>query len=471
MRRVAVCVAALSSFVILFGAAATSCYVREVDMSSSGLWAPAAELGPEVIDVEPVWSGHPVGFSLLTDGRRQFVAYYDAERRMTVGSRALGSTEWTLKKLPSRVGWDSHNSVTMVLDAEGHLHVSGNMHCVPLVYFRSAKPYDVTTLERVPTMVDASKERRVTYPHFMRGPGAELMFRYRDGGSGRGNDIFNVYDPATKKWRALLDHPLLDGRGKMNGYFSLPRLGPDGRFHIAGVWRDTPDAATNHHPSYARSRDLVNWETASGRRLRTPLTVDNIDVVDPVPSRAGLINGCCRLGFDSRKRPVVSYHKYDEKGNSQIYCARFEGDAWRVRRVSDWEGYRWSFGGGGSIPFEIRVGGVEPLDDGRLALSYRNKLGSGTWALDEETLEVLGPAPEGRKRKPRVATSYHEMESDFLGMSKKRAGDLGSSGSAGVRYELSWETLGRNRDRPRKPPYPEPSMLRVYRLVLVEGGP
>ena len=35
------------------------------------------------------WSGHPVGFDLLTHGDRQFVAYYDAERKMTVGMRVL----------------------------------------------------------------------------------------------------------------------------------------------------------------------------------------------------------------------------------------------------------------------------------------------------------------------------------------------------------------------------------------------
>jgi hypothetical protein len=427
----------------------------------------AAELEPEAVDVEPVWSGHPVGFSLLTDGARQFIAYYDAERRMTVASREVTSSEWTFKKLPSRVKWDSHNYITMALDSEGFLHVSGNMHCVPLVYFRSAKPGDVTTLEQVRTMVDESKERRVTYPRFMRGPDGELIFRYRDGGSGRGNDHYNAYDPATEEWRALLDHPLLDGKGKMNGYFSLPELGPDGRFHIVGVWRDTPDAATNHHPSYARSRDLVTWETASGKRLRTPLTVENIDVVDPVPPRAGLINGNCKLGFDSRKRPIVSYHKYDERGDSQIYCARFEDGKWRVRRVSDWKGYRWNFGGGGSIPFDVRVGGVELLDDGRLALRYKRKGASGTWALDEDTLEIVGAAPA--KPRPRAVQSYHKLESDFPGMSKRRAGDIGKSATPGIRYELAWETLGRNRDRPRKPPFPNPSMLRVHRLV--EAGP
>ena len=95
----------------------------------------------EVLDVATVWAGHPVGFCLLTAGGRQFAAYYDAERRMTVAARRPGETKWQYKILPSRVAWDSHNYITMAADDDGHLHLSGNMHCVPLIYFRTTRPW------------------------------------------------------------------------------------------------------------------------------------------------------------------------------------------------------------------------------------------------------------------------------------------------------------------------------------------
>ena len=41
------------------------------------------------IDIATVWAGHPVGFHLLTHGDRQYVAFYDAERRITIGARTL----------------------------------------------------------------------------------------------------------------------------------------------------------------------------------------------------------------------------------------------------------------------------------------------------------------------------------------------------------------------------------------------
>ena len=88
------------------------------------------------LDIAEVPSGFPVGFCLLTAGKTQYVAYYDKLRRMTVASRPLDSDKWTYQVLPSKVGWDSHNYITMAMDDDGYLHVSGNMHSVPLIYFR-----------------------------------------------------------------------------------------------------------------------------------------------------------------------------------------------------------------------------------------------------------------------------------------------------------------------------------------------
>jgi len=36
--------------------------------------------------------------SLVTEGKVQYISYYDADGYLTVGKRALGSTEWTLHR-------------------------------------------------------------------------------------------------------------------------------------------------------------------------------------------------------------------------------------------------------------------------------------------------------------------------------------------------------------------------------------
>ncbi len=428
--------------------------------------SPGGENGARVIDVAPVWAGHPVGFCLLTQGDRQFVGFYDAERRMTIGVREIGSHSWHFKHLEERVGWDSHNYITMAIDASQNLHVSGNMHGVPLVYFRGTRPLDMDSLERVPAMVGRN-EQRCTYPEFLRGPLGELLFTYRDGGSGNGDQIYNVYDPTSRTWRRLIEGPLVSGEGERNAYIHGPIRDKSGVFHMCWVWRETPDCATNHDLSYARSRDLVHWETSAGKPLMLPITLGTAEIVDPVPEGGGIINGNTRIGFDSRGNPILSYHKYDAGGATQIYNARREGGAWRIVQASDWT-WRWDFSGGGSISFDVIVGTVEPAAPGRLRQSWSNAHhGSGVWLLDEATLRPIGPEkpevqPATAERK--AATVPAEAARPAAGMVVRRAGDLGSGGEKGVRYELRWETLGPNRDHAREGPIPPPSMLRVWEL-------
>lgn len=421
----------------------------------------AATAAPEVLevmDVSPVWSAHPVGFCLLSAGQHQYVAYYDAQRRMTVASRTLNEQKWHYEILDSSLGWDSHNYITMAIDEAGCLHVAGNMHCVPLVYFRSERPHDLSTLRRVKQMT-GQLEQRCTYPVFIDADGA-LIFRYRDGGSGNGNEIYNVYDAATQTWRRLLDTPLTDGRGRMNAYPKGPVKGPDGWFHLTWIWRDTPDCATNHDLSYARSTDLVQWCTADGRKIDPPMTTDTRGVVvDPIPSHAGLINGTGSVGFDSQNRVLIAYHKFDANGHTQAYVARWQNGAWVIRQVSDWT-WRWDFSGGGSINFDIVLGAVTCEPDGTLGLSYRHKeYGSGIWRLDEETLKPIGRIA----RRATIPSHLGKPESDFAGMQVRWAHDKGGAAD-GAAYVLRWETLDRNRDRPRSGPLPDPSELRLYKL-------
>ena len=159
----------------------------------------------EVVDIMPVWAGHPVGFCLLTHENDQYVACYDADRKMTVGQRKLDSRDWQFKHLAEKVAWDSHNYITMTLDDDGYIHLSGNMHVKPLVYFRSTVLRDSTTLERA--LMAGDCETRMTYPKFLRGAENQLLYCYRDGSGG------NSPEPGVRyflQWETLpqnRDHP------------------------------------------------------------------------------------------------------------------------------------------------------------------------------------------------------------------------------------------------------------------------
>jgi len=418
----------------------------------------------KAIDVGPVWSGIPVEFVLITQGDRQYVAFYDAERRMTVAARTLDAETWEFARLPQEIGWDAHNYLVMAVDDDGHLHLAGNMHAIPLVYFRTSKPQDIRTFERVPVMVGRDEER-CTYPRFLRGPKGELLFTYRSGRAGDGEQIWNVYDHADRTWKRLLDQPLISGRGRMNAYPHGPVLGSDGYYHLVWVWRDKGGCEFNHDLCYARSPDLIRWETSSGCPLTLPITIETAEIVDPVPVKFGMLNGNTRLGFDSRRRPIISYHKFDDKGFTQLYNARLEDGRWQIYQTSRWD-YRWEFAGGGSIASEIGFGPVRANRDEGLTQWYSHiRYGSDTWRLDEATLRPIGSV----EVRPSWPAELETVRSQTPGMKVRWSHDAGKPAERNSTYILRWETLDCNRDKPRDV-IPPPTMLTLYKLVRNPSG-
>jgi len=425
------------------------------------------------IDIDTVPSWFPVGFCLLTHGDQQYVAYYNAQHQLIVARRALNQRNWDKAELPTKVGWDSHNYVTMAMDSAGDLHLAGNMHVVPLIYFRAKAPgnhdpEEVPFSDRFERLsMTGEDEQRCTYPRFLFDADGRLLFMYRNGSSGNGRRFVNSYDARSKTWTRFLDTPMFDGENERNAYPQGPNRGPDGFFHMVWVWRDTPDCATNHHLSYARSRDLKHWENAAGQAVPLPFRLAQREVfVDPVPPGGGIINGCERLTFDAANRPVIAYHKSDANGHMQIYVARFDEDRWQVRAVTDWE-KPISFGGGGAMPFiGIRLSALSLWEGELFTLGYRHRdYGSGRIVLDQTTLR---PVDRKLNLPVELPRELGRPTIDFPGIEVKTASDVGTAPSADIKYLLRWETLEANRDRPRQPPLPPASTLRLIELRRVE---
>jgi BNR repeat-containing family member len=423
----------------------------------------ANETVAEAVEVDRTWAGHPVGQEILTAGSDQYVAYYDANRVMTIAKRTLPSTTWTYQALDSVLGWDSHNYVTMALDSAGNLHVSGNMHGDPLVYFRTTTPGDISTLTRVDTMVRDSVENSVTYPRFLKDAIGALLFTYRDGSSGSGATYYNRYDPATRTWSPLLSTPLTDGEGLRNAYEEGPVRGPDGDYHMALVWRDTADAGSSSMPSYLRSSDLVHWRDSAGDPITLPATYATADVVDPVPIYGGVVNGNVKVGFDAAGTVVVTYSKYDENLTNQLYAARPDGQGgWTTTRLTHWTGH-WNVAGLGSLNFPMAVRrGAVPLPDGRLRVDYVCRGAERSLIVDADSLQPVADVPT-----PQLPAAITTVQSDFPGIQVRRS----LSQAADGRYVLRWESLGANNDLPRPPEgTPPPQPLRVYHLTPAAEG-
>ncbi len=414
-----------------------------------------AQKAKKEIVVGPALSDFPVAFCLLTHGDKQFVAYYAPDHQMIVASRNINEDKWAYQSLPSKIGWDGHNSIAMKVDSDNQIHLSGNMHVNPLMYFRTTKPLDITSFKEINYMV-GKDEMKATYPAFMDGPDNAFLYHYRDGGSGNGNEIFNIYDVKTQTWSRLLDKPLTDGKNQRNAYMSGPSLGPDNYYHLVWVWRDSYLCETNNHLSYARSRNLKDWESIEGKRVELPITIEQKDLwVDPVPVKAGLINGGAQAGFDNKNRLFITYHKFDENGNNQAYVARFNDDKWEIKQISDWN-YRWYFSGGGGIVFEIALKGAQKYGNNLVKINYNHvKYGEGYWLVDENTLKVVKTVTV---KSPSIKKGSEENTE--LSLIKKTVNDCGK-GFKGKKFYMEWETLPQNRDKKREGISAEPTILKV----------
>jgi len=419
----------------------------------------------ETIEVDSVIADFPVGFASLTTGDWQFIAYYNKHRDLTVAARKTTDPKWNYKILPTKVGWDSHNRITMAMDRENCLHLSGNMHNDTLIYFKTERAFDIATFKKVFPLVAAEDESRCTYPKFIKNAAGALIYSYRKGGSGNGVTISNIYHESSQSFQRLTDQPLFDGLKQMSAYASGPMLGPDQFFHMLWLWRDTPACETNHDLSYARSRDLISWETLDGQKVGLPLTplLDEL-TVDPVPPGGGAINGGAKLFFDANNRPLIAYMKYDSLGKSQLFLAASRDGDWLIKQVSAW-GYRWAFSGSGSITFEIRLQDCYVKPDGRIAIAYQHiKRGKGELIIDPTNLSLLEDQAltmaENSPYPADLLSPSSGIDSATVSWMKMDA----SPETPSEYYALRWETMGKRRFyKPRNTPV-KPSVMKLYRL-------
>jgi hypothetical protein len=335
------------------------------------------------------------------------------------------------------------------------------MHNDPLVYFRSMKPFDVRSLTQVPNMVEGEEEELVTYPHFFNGPDGRLYFKHRFGGSGNGNEFYKVFDTGKMRWRQLHESAFVDGEGERNGYFVGPQLESDGFFHLVWVWRETPSAATNHDLSYARSRDLLNWETSDGENLGLPIRLSTAEIVDAVPQGGGLLNGQTPLGLDADGRPMIAYQKYDEAGLSQVWLSRRESGGWNAVQVSEFDGYRADLDRTGALALDLSTRTAPFSDDsGRIIVRAQLRGEDFEFTLDPESLEVIDQG--GFERYPPSV-----LKDDLNNEIPLHIQPMMSLGKASDEWFIAWEAQRPNRDKARET-ISAPSTLRVHYVPEAE---
>lgn len=396
-------------------------------------WQHTAKPDPAIIiDIDKVWSGVRVNFSGAHHGDRFVVGYYDQDRWLTVAEVDPKTRHVVRQRLQTRfAGWDSHNAVALEIDKAGLVHAAANMHADKLKYFRSAAP---GMPMKAFAMIDQDVDH-VTYPTFLKDTNGNLLFVYRAGSSGNGHWLTNRWD--GMQWNRVESTSFLGDRGfggQVSAYPSRFVLAKDGYFHLAIVWRLSPDAATNVRLSYAKTRDFLTWLDSADRSLKAPLTPESAETVIHTGANAGLLNNT-KVSIDGRGHPVIVFTRYDPQGFNTVELASPAQTGWRVSTVATSE-RRAPVQGTGSLTETVAFSNIDFSSTDRPVLYYRFPGGQGVQqVLQPDTFSVdctLKPTADSHSKyadRP-IATTIPQIQ------------------PIGGQAELLWSAQPAHHDRP-----------------------
>lgn len=307
--------------------------------------------------------------SVVSYNDHQYAAFYDEQGNVMLAKRNLDSLNWRIKKTQYQGNVkDAHNSISIMIDGNGYLHMSWDQHGNALRYCKSKYPEEIELSDEI-TMV-GSKEQSVTYPEFYKLPDGNLIFLYRDGKSGNGNLVINYYDTKTKTWINRHDK-LIDGEGIRNAYWQAA-IGEDGTIHISWVWRENRDVATNHDICYAKSTDNgKNWLKSDGEKYKLPITSGTAECVVGIPQGSQLINQTS-MCTDKSGHPYISTYWAPEGSNiPQYHFIYYNGKKWQTKQISQ---RKTSFGlsGGGTKRIPISRPQILVNDENIIYLVFRD---------------------------------------------------------------------------------------------------
>lgn len=300
--------------------------------------------------------------SLITHKNHQYIAYYDPDKNLVVGKRKLGSAEWNLNTTSYKGDVaDAHKSISIIVDGGGYLHVAWNQHGNALHYCKSIKPGSLELGEKM--SMTGFKENSVTYPEFYLEPDGNLIFLYRDGGSGNGSLMLNHYDYKAKKWTQAQDG-WINGEGKRNPYWQT-FIDDKGTIHISWVWRESPDVASNHDMAYARSKDGgKTWQKSTGENYVLPITFSTAEYAVKIPQKSELINSTSMVADNDGNPYIVSYWKSADNPVPQYHVIFKTGGQWTVQQVSNRK-----------TPFTLSGGGTKRIPISRPQIVVRQNGG------------------------------------------------------------------------------------------------
>jgi hypothetical protein len=243
---------------------------------------------------------------ILTFNGYQYTAFWNAAARVVLARRPTGDGPWQkIEMAPTYTGTsnDSHSTISLgVSPTDGRLHIAFDHHASELNYVSSVAglltapattPWVTASFGPIINNLSGTVVDQVTYPRFLTAPNGRMLFSYRFGTAGSGDEVLWEYDGTTSTWTRVGTY--IDGiTANINAYVhNLEFRGT--RLYAVWCWRATPNAATNQDLLYAYSDDFGRtWYNNSGVQVgkaqTAPISMKSDVRVWAIGQNRGLIN-------------------------------------------------------------------------------------------------------------------------------------------------------------------------------------
>lgn len=360
---------------------------------------PMRESGVRLEKIDFGWATNSVNATIFrynaiyTMKNVQVCAWYDIDRHVVLAKRNISLkgdlSNWKINRTEFTGNtYDAHNVISLIIDNDGYIHISWDHHVDETHYARSKKPYDILNfLTEVPHDL---KESRLTYPEFYSDSNDRILFFYRVGASGTGDLVLRTYQKGrsneyrwqksnekivSRQTKFTFKKLFQPSRLNVNPYWQTA-IDKDGGIHLSWVWRDTPDAATNHDLCYAYSPDRINWFKSNGEQYKLPISLKTAEVIVSIPRNSTLINtGTMTVTAD--KRPIIATYWKAHNDTAPQYKIVYQIDnSWEIMTISN-RTLDFTLKGRGSLNIPISRPRILIDNDNRVYVIYRDDENNG----------------------------------------------------------------------------------------------
>lgn len=237
---------------------------------------------------------------------------------------------------------DAHDNPVIQVDKDGYIWIFSTSHGTgrPSFIHKSAKPYDISTFERVEaTRLENGK--KVALNNF-----SYLQMYYT-----KENGFLGLFTRYEKNGGRVIKYMNSSNGIEWSEWNDLSRLGV-GQYQTSGHRENLVGTAFNYHPKrpvrggldfrtnlyYLQTKDFgKTWQTIDGNAIALPLTdIDNAALVQEYDSKERNVY-ISDVNFDERGNPVILYLTSKgplpgpEHGPREWHTAHWNGKSWEIR--------------------------------------------------------------------------------------------------------------------------------------------